>query len=287
MLRDTVIRRSRRSIVWPFEQRRYVLRIARDRVELWAWSRHGLVPAGQQALSGLPFDAAALRSATVQLLEQPALEGVRQKGRAIEVVVESAWLPVVPIEPGPTLLSEAAVEALLRYRLDVVHGPAGVGALWELQLEHRAGDRAGLGYALPSSVRAALLEAATAAKCRLTSVQPAFAWGRTRIDGRWPRRGWVLWQEHDRTLVAWMHAGRVLRLNAAAAAAQMTRDVQRCVEIESLRQGVDDAQAAPIVVVGWWRARIQEASPRTSWMSVAASAEDPKVAQQRLEHAAT
>jgi hypothetical protein len=251
--------------VWPFDRRRDVLRIGRERAELWRWSAQGLVRTAGQALSGAPFDAALLGVAIESLLRrEPRLP-------SIDVVVESAWLPALAIEPGPALLSRHAVEALLLHRVNDVYGapPSGV---WQLQLEHRAGESAGLGFALASTVRSAIVDAAAAAGRRPSSIQPAFNWARSRLKRELPPDAWLLWHEQDRCVVARLERHRVRAMNAAAARVSAAEQVQRCVDIEGLRQG-NAAAPAPVFVAGWEEAPRRAAG--VTWLSVAAPQADP------------
>jgi hypothetical protein len=230
--------------VWPFDRRCDVLRVGRDRVERWTSARRGLMLHSQQALSARPFEAAALQTAVTQLLHDG------ERTRAVDVVVESAWLPLLLIEPGSALLSRMEVEALLSHRVTTVFGAPGAGDAWELIVEHRAGDRQGLGFALASTVRIALLASLRAADCRVSSIQPAFTWGRAHFGSKVPGDGWWLWQERDRTLVALLRKRRVVALNAGAPLATSAEQAEGLVHIESLRQGLR-GDAGPLTAAGW------------------------------------
>jgi hypothetical protein len=255
--------------VWPFERRHDVLRVGRERVELWVWTARGLVLRGRQPLAARAFDAMAVKAVVAVLLAREQRNGLRP----IDVVIESAWLPVMPIEPGPALLSRVQVEALLRHRVTQVYGPADeLGGAWEWLVDHRAGNRFGLGFALPLSLRTALLDAVTASKRKVVSVQPAFAWGRGRLRGSAAREGWLLWTEQDRTLVAFVRNGRVHALNAAAPLVTSTEHAVRLARIEALRQGIS-VNDAPVVVAGWHDTASSASRGSTkgvSWSSVAA-----------------
>lgn len=246
--------------MWPFEQRHDVLRIGRNCAELWAWSARGVMPVGHQALAGAPVDATALQAGVDSLLKRG------RRTPAIDVVVESAWLPVLQIEPGPTLLSQRSVEALLLHRLNNVYGAPPSGA-WQLRVEHRAGERTGLGFALAPAVRAAIVDAAATAGRRVASIQPAISWARSRLRRHVPNNAWLLWMEQDRSLVARLELGRVRALNPAAPHVGTVGQARRCVEVEALRQG-EPGSAPPVVVGGWGE------GPRRAeglvWLSVAA-----------------
>lgn len=255
--------------MWPFERRHDVLRIGRERIELWASTARGLVLRDQEPLAARAFDTAAARAAVAVLLAH-AQAG---SSRTIDVVLESAWLPVLPIEPGPALLSRAQVEALLRHRVTQVYGPSDeLGGAWALMVDHRAGDRFGLGFALPSSLRTALLDAVIASKRKVVSMQPAFAWGRSRLRGGAAREGWWLWAEQDRTLVAFARGGRFHALNAAAPLVTSLEQAARLAGIEGIRQGIA-VNDAPVVVSGWQKAPsslARDTPSGVSWVSVAA-----------------
>jgi hypothetical protein len=250
--------------VWPFERRHDVMRVARDSVELWAWTPQGLVRRDHEAIAGEPLDAAALMNSARRVLARQA-----DGARAVDVVLESSWLPVLAIEPGPTLLAQAQVEALLRHRLALLFGDASPDA-WSVQVEHRAGDRQGLGYALRPEVKQALLDAATAVKRKVASIQPAFVWGRLYFGKRLPRDGWCLWQEQDRTLVVMFTSGRVRALNAGAPVLRNTAQAMRLVEVEAQRQG-QPTVVSMLVAAGWDSSPgARTSSPTMSWLCVAA-----------------
>jgi hypothetical protein len=232
--------------VWPFERRNDAVRVGRESVELWTRTKAGLVLREHEAITGRALDAAPLRTAVTALLGRaPAA-----KARAIDFIVESAWLPVLPIEPGPALLSRPHVQALLLHRVSQLYGAVDArGLAWELVVEHRAGDRQGLGFALSPSARGALVDAAAAFKRTAASVQPALAWGRVELLRQSMRNGWLLWMEQDRSLVALVRVGRVHALNAGAPPVRDAAHARRLVEVEAVRQGA--ALQAPLVVAGW------------------------------------
>jgi hypothetical protein len=250
--------------VWPFERRHDVLRVARAGVELWAWTPSGLVRCNHEAISGEPPDVASLMSGTRRLLAHQA-----DGARAVDVVVESSWLPILSIEPGPTLLARAQVEALLRHRLALLFGDAPPDA-WSVQVEHRAGERHALGYALRPSVKQALSDAAAASKRKVASIQPALAWSRRRFGHRLPRGGWCVWQEQDRALVVLFEHGRVRALNAGAPVLRNAAQALRLVEVEALRQGQPNVTAT-LVAAGWDELpSARTSSSGMNWLCVAA-----------------
>lgn len=248
--------------MWPFSAlgvQRDVLRVGREEVQLWHAAGAGLALGDREALpSGDACGAPVLRAAVAALLGRTASR------RALDVVVESAWLPVLPIEPGAMLLGQASVEALLRHRVEQVHGSE-PGDTWALMLEHRPGERHGVGYALSASVRSVLLAAIADAKRDAASMQPALAWGRRRLGRQVPAAGWLLWTEQDRTLLALLGRGRVHALNAGAAVVRDAGHARRLAQIEAVRQGVGGAMG--LLTVGGWHAA-PGSSAGLKWLSV-------------------
>ena len=78
--------------MWPFERQRDVLRIGKLAVELWGRESGGLVKRRGATIDG----SVDLRGAV-----QSALQGASPMRAPVDVVVESAWIPVVLLEPGP------------------------------------------------------------------------------------------------------------------------------------------------------------------------------------------
>lgn len=234
--------------MWLLERRRDVLRIGRERVELWQRSPAGLALQDQRTLE--PADAPAagvLEAALHQLFTRPSAE---RASRRMDVVLESAWLPVMAFELGEVLWPRERIEALLRHRFGQWYGDSEVQA-WHLRLDHRPGDPAGVGYGLAPAVQRAIDSAAQAAGIRLASLQPAFAWGWQQLRRRRKGgRGWWLWLEQDRSLIAWVERRRVRFLNAGGSMPGDEASTLRLLQVESLRQGVSELNVCG-VVAGW------------------------------------
>lgn len=248
--------------MWPFERQADVVRIGRDRVEYWASSAQGLVLRGEQALVGAGSPQAAALAAGLGRLFQTVRSDAamsRRSAATIDVVFESAWLPIMLIEVGHSLWSRRPLEALLRHRFSQLYNERDDPVTaWSLQLDHRAGEAQGVGYGLTPPIRQAAIDAATAAGLRLASLQPAFCWGwqwlqrhrRSRV-GAVRRAGWWLWIEQDRALVCYLDArGRLRSLNAGASVPEDAAQCLRLIEIEALRQGIP-AEEVRGLVVGW------------------------------------
>lgn len=260
--------------MWLFEKRCDVLRVGKLAVELWVREAGGLVKRRSAALGGEGYVRAAV---------QEVLAGEVASRVAVDVVVESAWLPVVLLEPGPNLLRREQVEALLRHRLARVYDErADAVANWALNLEHRAGDAYGLGFSLSPLVKAPIEAGAQASGRRLASVQPAIQWARQIAK---PRDGWWVWFEQDRAMVAWLERGRVTALNAAADLPRDAVAVGRLVRIECARSGVGTADA-PLHLSGWERPFAMGAVGALSWRGVAGASEQAVVAPARAAGAA-
>jgi hypothetical protein len=216
-----------------------VLRIGRDAVEWWSRASEGRMLLRQQPLqlpqgpdpSVLPAALAALFKAQ----DEPAR-------RSIVVVLESAWSPAMLLPAGQVLWSTRRLQALLRHRLgDLYGGMHDLADNWDLRVDHRAGEAQALGHGLAPSVKAAVMQSCTAAGWRVTSVQPALAWGLQRLAPAVRRAsdGWWLWVEQDRAIVCRLQRGRVTALNAGAPVPGDDAHAQRLVAIEARRCGIE------------------------------------------------
>lgn len=245
--------------MWPLKRQADVVRVGRNRVEYWTGSAHGLALRGKQALDCAEGPGASALAAGLGTLLQTmsSVQGEpvakRTVKHAIDVVFESAWLPIMLIEAADSLWSRKALEALLRHRLaQIYNDPSHPVAAWDLQLDHRPGDARSLGYGLVPSVKQATIDAVTAAGLRLASLQPVFAWGWQQL-GPQVRRScrWWLWLEQDRSIVCHFDERAQLdALNTGAPVAEDTAQCLRLIEIEALRQGLP-AQELHGSVVDW------------------------------------
>ncbi|MGM9491332.1 hypothetical protein [Ideonella sp. YS5] len=240
--------------MWPLEfgtrRRRGVLRIGRERAEYWACSAAGLELRGHHVLSAKPGTEALLEAELHAWLETIDSEA---RGKPLDLVLESAWLPVLLLELGRSLWSRAQVENLLRHRLAALYANPGESASgWQLQLDHRVGDPQAIGYGLAPSVSQAVLGAMAAAGLRAASLQPAFAWGWQRFERRRRglRHGWWTWVEQDRAMVCRMEHGRITAMNAGAAMPSDDEEAIRLVAIEAARMGIEGPDGAA-VTAGW------------------------------------
>ena len=243
--------------MWPlepwFERRRDVIRVGRERVERWRPSAEGLVLRDQRVATAHDGqNPEVLRAALQDLL------GADIAGSA-DVVLESAWLPLMLLDVGTAPWSSAKLQALLRHRLGELYGQASINA-WDLLLDYRPGDAKALGYGLAPEIKQAVVDAAAAAGQKLASVQPAFQWAARRLKPQKRTEGWWLWLEQDRALLARVRQGRVVHLNAAAPLPRDEADSTRLAGIEARRRGEADQDRAT-VTAGW----------SAPWISVAAA----------------
>lgn len=234
--------------MWPLSRRPcHILRVCRDHVELWQRERDTLLPVARHAATAATPGAWAEALAALPA----SLEA--------DVVVESAWMPVVPLEAGTTLWSERHLDALFEHRLAHTYGSDGNAvATWPRRLDYRAGDAHGIGYALPTALSEALAQAASRHGRRWRSLQPAFRWGwchhaarRRQATLRRAPACWV-WLEHDRALVAMTVGERITALNPAADPPADDAALQRLASREAVRFGIEAADLP--VAMGTWAA---------------------------------
>lgn len=265
--------------MWPFESGRDVLRIGRQRIEHWRSVRDGMTLVAAEPLTFAGNATAAALSAAVRTLSSESSSGATASGltdRAVHLVVESAWLPLLLLETGRKPLRDAQVGALLRHRLDLAFAdrrePA---AEWHVHADYRAGDSCCLGYGLAASVKLAIEDAARAAGIRLASLQPALPWGLRFLGRRALRNAWWLWLEQDRALICRISGpDRVVAFNGAGSIPRDDSDVRRLVEIEAIRQGVAQGDGRT-VVAGWQEAaREPNEAGDPMWFSVQAAYPD-------------
>jgi hypothetical protein len=239
--------------VWPLDrlrQTRDVLRIGREAVERWSSTSEGQALVQRRPLqrAGEP-EAPGLAEALAALVETQGGQALR----SFDVVLESAWLPLMLVPTGQGLWSTSRLQALLRHRLgDLYGGKHDPVDGWELRLDHRVGESQAVGYGLAPSTRAAVMAACAAVNVRVGSVQPALAWGLRRLEPavrRAPHAWWV-WVEQDRAIVCRLERGRVTAMNAGAPVPRDAAHAQRLIAVEARRCGFEPP-SRPAIVAGW------------------------------------
>ena len=106
---------------------------------------------------------------------------------------------------------------------------------------------------MPQDVLQSLSNAAREVGLRWATVTPSFHWGRQRLrpQRRWPSRtGWFVWLEPDRAMVSRFDRSRLTGFNAGAPRCEDADDIERLVQIESRRMGIE-AKREPVVVGAW------------------------------------
>lgn len=249
--------------MWPFERRRDVLRIGRLRVELWRHEAAGLVQLAAQPLPARD----GLSDALGALLADPS-----ERRGGLDVLLESAWLPVIHLVTGQEVWAQTAVESLLRHRLSQAYDERDDAvANWAVAVDHRPGDRFGVGYGLSPRVTSAIDTACAAAGRTVHSLQPMWQWAR-RL--RPVREGWWIWLEQDRAIAALLEQGRVVALQPAADIPRDAAQLERLIRIEQLRAGIELAPQE-ITLAGWSRPFELGTGARIRWTGV--TAEEPAV----------
>lgn len=237
--------------MWPIERSQNLIRVGRAAVERWEVSRGVAVRKAQGPLEGL-----AARD--VGQAVRAAVEGVQGW---VDAVIESTWMPVVPLPGAGRLMSHKQAESLLLHRLRLLYGD-GEEAVdqWTLRVDYRPGEALSVGYALAPSIRDALANAFSPNGVRCRSWQPAWAWSLRSFK---VRQGWWAWCEQDRALLGYFIKGRCVALNCG-----LPSNVARwddVAAIEALRWGLEDAS----VRVGYWSGIGREQQ------AIEASAESP------------
>jgi hypothetical protein len=251
--------------VWPLSRTspRECLRIGRVAIERWSAQGAGL---GLRSALPMPADALDRPGCLTALLHE--LYADKPQGK-VQVVLESAWLPLVLADTGGELLSAGEMQALVRHRLNAAHGSQSDDlAAWDVRADYRAGDRFALGYGFAPHHKQAVVAAAAEAGLQLDAVMPAFLWGWKRV--RPPvTAGWWVWPEQDRMLLVRLEAGRVVAFNPAAPLAETGAAIERLVQVESVRWGL--ASSDSVAAVASWQppARLPTSSPRLAWHSLA------------------
>jgi len=232
--------------VWPLSRRpSQLVRVCRDGVELWQREGDGLASVARHGMTSAT--PAALSEVLVAL---PSTVDA-------DVVVESAWMPVVPLEAGTALWSQRQMSALFEHRLAQTYGSENDAvAAWQRRLDYRPGDAHGIGYAMPPSLKAALAQVAKERGHRWRSLQPAFNWGwrhhaarRRQAASRGRPACWV-WLEQDRALVAMTIDGHVSAMNPGADLPADDSALKRLAAREAARFGIEAGDIA-LVSAGW------------------------------------
>jgi hypothetical protein len=242
------------------------LRIGRHAVERWTTVDAALALSATHALpqSSTPNPQRIAEAIAALYADAP--------DTPVALVLESAWLPVMLVDTGKTLLRAAQVEALVRHRFRLLHsdGLDPVSA-WELRIEHRAGGRHALAYGMTPRLKQTLIDAARAVGLRWAAMTPAFDWGlgRLRPAKAWPRStGWFAWTEQDRTLLARIESKQLVGFNAGAPRVADASSLLALVDAEGVRLGIESS-SDPIGAATWGSApSAARVGERVTWFDV-------------------
>jgi len=236
------------------------LRVGRVAVERWSPTATGLSLLASHALQAdVPAQLDSLATAIKLLCED------KPKG-AVNLLLESAWLPLLLVDTGGLLWSPSQVRALAQHQFESLYGDDALA--WELRVEHAIGTRFALAYGLPHRLKQCLLGTLGQIGVTCDAMVPAFAWGWHKLqpDRHWPRRtGWWAWPEQDRLLLARIQAGRIVALNAGLEATDNAEGIVEHVDAESVRLGLD-SPSSPVGVASWKAPQnLSQGNPRVTW----------------------
>lgn len=242
--------------MWPLENKRDVLRIGCHCVELWNWRSRGMVLNSRQTIeSNGTARSRGLAEALAGLLGARSVEHRKaQRGVApVDVVIESAWLPVLTFEPRPMIWSRIDCEALLRHRLTSLYSDASeLNSDWLLEVDYLPGDALGIGFGLASSIKEIIESISLANGQVLSSLRPSWCWGWAHLTRyrRTLRKGWWFWLEQDRALIGCVRGGRLSSLNTGAHIPIDAGWARRQIEQEAVRRGMRTS-SEQAVIAGW------------------------------------
>ena len=244
-----------------------LLRLCRDGLEWWVSDKSVLTRRDVRTFDGVfDSDLRLLERAIESLLEA---RGTELKGCRFDVVIESAWLPIIAIDTRRQLLSQVELDALLKHRIEQTYGDGSVSAqVWETRLMHRPGDDLAIGFALDPRLKELIVDRFASGEVRVLSIQPAYAWGwevsvpdrRKACLASADKSVWWLWEESDRTLVSLADRKQVRALNVAAALLGQ-QDARVLPKREALRHGLMPCDAAALVG-SWERSPVHRRHPR-------------------------
>lgn len=221
------------------DRRRAIVRLCAHSLECWRPVRGGYERGEQRTLPQRSLQGLSEALADLEARLPPKLRA--------DLVIESAWLPVMALPTGQNLVSRNQLEALLQHRLQDLYG-ADQGP-WDTRIDHAPGEAQALGYAFPAALREVLLRPGASWTHRWSSIQPAFAWGRTAH--RLPKGPhWWFWIEQDRALAAVVDRGQVQALDAAMTWPS-SRHWDDVVATQRLKLGINSV--LPTVIAGFER----------------------------------
>jgi hypothetical protein len=122
----------------------------------------------------------------------------------MEVVLESAYVPIMRVETGASLWNSGQLRSLFVHRFGLLFGNGQAVDAWDFRSDHRFGDRSAMAFALPRAVRVLLDELGRERTIRLSAWRPALVWGLRHFPPTAPSacsKRWWAWGEQDRTML--------------------------------------------------------------------------------------
>lgn len=250
--------------MWPRRRSQPVVRWGRTSAELWR--PVGPDPGRWSCVRAVPLGDVATVEAATEALRQLLAFAPSAEVRAVDLVVESAWLPVMLLPTGALASGRKALEAWARHRLADLYddrgrqaaGGNGFGpvAQWHVIVAHEPGSPAALAFGLPPALKSGAAAAGAAAGVHIDSLQPALVWGwrtlaarRSAAAGAVREQAWWIWCEQDRALVTCWQRDSIVALEAGAQRPATASQANGSAAMAAVRWGLDRPTA--VTVAGW------------------------------------
>jgi hypothetical protein len=169
-------------------------------------------------------------------------------GARVHVLGDSKWMPLSLLLTGRQPLASAQVRALARHRFSDVFGES--AQAWDVQVDYVGGDTRALAFANPIGLMAAVRQGlgidapGDFNKLRLVGMQPTCSWawhqGDVRKSGS--ANSWLVFAEHDRSIMARLSKGRIAALQASGPIVSNPGALSAVLRTEALRCGVVDEE---------------------------------------------
>lgn len=204
--------------MWPlnlfsrFSRPTLVVRLGASELQLW--SRHANVLALVKAISctdirGGQWDT--LNNSLKKLLAEI------NPGSAIDVIVDTKWMPMSLLSVGVRPLNRQTLDALAHHRFSDIFGDH--TKTWQVQVDHLPGEAHGLAFACPQELMDAIQHAVGEQtegqnRSKLNSIQSTFYWvSNSCITGREKApSSCVVVREQDRSIFAFLRRGQIVGL---------------------------------------------------------------------------
>jgi hypothetical protein len=178
-------------------------------------------------------------------------------GASVQLLADSKWMPLSLLVTGRAPLSGAQVQALAKHRLVDVFGEQ--AQTWGVQTNYVGGDMQALAFACPDGLLASVQQS----PLQIQSMQPTFCWAWNQV---WCHEGtkadkWLVFAEHDRTVMARMANGRLLAFQPAGPLVTSPAQLATALPIHALRCGLDETDHTALGISLEPRADMTQVSP--------------------------